>query len=565
MSFANFFIYYKSMNLTEEQKQIVEWKTDLVVEARAGTGKTTTLIEFSKNNPKERKLYLAFNRTIADEAKEKFSKEKVKNIDVFTAHGLAFKEIVQVRKYKLGFNYTPYSLLKIFRLDSNSENQKIITHVLKKFESFCNSADEDLSKFDYESSISTDRGRHFYKTFREPIDKYCKKFWESMKNKSIECTHSWYLKFYQLEKPKLPYGIIMLDECQDANPVILDIFNNQTSARKIAVGDNHQAIYGWRGAINAIDSFPYEKKYLTESFRFPQSIADSALQVLSYKENYDPDFDFSNIKLLGKGLSNRPVKTKAVISRSNLSILKMLINNKNSFVNPYIEGGLDSITCTNSGVKFLDIYYLMNNRKEEIQNHHLKTFKTIKDYVAYCEDVDDNSVPGVVDFLENLKNPFPIELDNLTNRCVKNSQESDYTFSTIHKAKGKEWDEVEILESNYEPNFPVALPSTSKDGKNLTEEELNLLKKRYVEELNIYYVGVTRARVKLHHNISWLDEIQQEETNNEKPIDSEIKTEIVEEEKAQVLASFNSFVESLSKEQLQNLLFILNKKLEEKN
>ncbi|APS68750.1 hypothetical protein AVI55_16905 (plasmid) [Piscirickettsia salmonis] len=51
-----------------------------------------------------------------------------------------------------------------------------------------------------------------------------------LKNHTIGITHDGYLKLYQLSKPILnQYDFIMLDEAQDANPAILDIFERQTA------------------------------------------------------------------------------------------------------------------------------------------------------------------------------------------------------------------------------------------------------------------------------------------------------------------------------------------------
>ncbi len=58
---------------TPEQSLITQYKGPrLVVKAYAGTGKTTTLVKYAHNNIDSRILYLAYNRAIRDEAREKF-------------------------------------------------------------------------------------------------------------------------------------------------------------------------------------------------------------------------------------------------------------------------------------------------------------------------------------------------------------------------------------------------------------------------------------------------------------------------------------------------------------
>ena len=59
---------------------------------------------------------------------------------------------------------------------------------------------------------------------------------------------------YQLSKPRLDleYDVLMLDEAQDAAPVMADIILQQEGCAKILVGDPHQEIYSFMGAKNAM-------------------------------------------------------------------------------------------------------------------------------------------------------------------------------------------------------------------------------------------------------------------------------------------------------------------------
>ena len=503
------------MILTEEQKQILSTKTDMVIEARAGTGKTTTLIEFSLQEEKDKKLYLAFNKSISEEAKVKFADRKVKNISISTAHGLAYKSIIIGKQYKLGYNLSTYHLAKHLKTTGTQAANKIVTHSIRKFDIFCNSAVDSVDDIVYKDYIDLERSSKFYSEHRSSVDKYAKQIWDDMVSKKLDCTHSFYLKLYQLSKPVLNQDIIMLDEAQDANPVILDIFFNQ-KCRKVMVGDNHQAIYSWRGAINALKLAPenWSKLQLTESFRFPQEIADLGLEVLSFKEGKEESFDFSKLRLIGKGTSTK-IETKAIISRSNIALLEKMIVSKNLYRKPFVEGGLDSLLQTNSGVSLTDIFYLKRGEKDKIQNFFVKNFKTLDELLDYYEDVDDQSINSFCNFIKKFENSLLVELDALKKRLSDSKEYADYIFSTIHKAKGNEWDEVTILSpDNFEDGFPIKVPNAitqkGRDGKviniELTDEEKEIKRKQWIEELNIYYVAVTRAKVKLSHSIEWLGE-----------------------------------------------------------
>jgi hypothetical protein len=81
-----------SFSPTEEQIAIIEGAkqhTDIAVEALAGTGKTTTLKLLADSKVGLKGTYVAFNKSIVDEAKAKFPS----SVHCSTAHGLAYQSI----------------------------------------------------------------------------------------------------------------------------------------------------------------------------------------------------------------------------------------------------------------------------------------------------------------------------------------------------------------------------------------------------------------------------------------------------------------------------------------
>ena len=91
--------------------------------------------------------------------------------------------------------------------------------------------------------------------------------------------HDHYLKYWALSKPVINTDFILFDEAQDADPIMLNVLNNQ-SAQVIYVGDRHQQIYAFRGAVNAMQSLEIPETRLSQSFRFGQDIADLANTIL---------------------------------------------------------------------------------------------------------------------------------------------------------------------------------------------------------------------------------------------------------------------------------------------
>src|SRR6266404_3927503 len=90
------------MQLTQEQTDIINSTGNIKINAVAGSGKTTTIIEYAKTRPPNSKiLYLAFNRSVKLEAVKKFSEKKLSNVQVETAHSLAYRQIVSKNNYKV--------------------------------------------------------------------------------------------------------------------------------------------------------------------------------------------------------------------------------------------------------------------------------------------------------------------------------------------------------------------------------------------------------------------------------------------------------------------------------
>lgn len=122
------------------------------------------------------------------------------------------------------------------------------------------------------------------------------------------------------------------------------------------------------------------------------------------------------------------------------------------------------------------------------------------EYINYLERMQDegrNSLSGSLHILEILEeigsycnniNEFIIKINNLKNVIQRASEnkEARITLTTIHSAKGLEYDQVYMIDNLNEINV---------DKKNISDEEYE---KRLEEERRIFYVGMTRAKNKLN-------------------------------------------------------------------
>src|SRR5687767_6002987 len=90
------------MELTAEQLAILGSTGNIKINAVAGSGKTTTVIEYARSRPSDsRILYLAFNKTVKEEAKTRFARKGLTNVQVETAHSLAYRNVVPKFGYQV--------------------------------------------------------------------------------------------------------------------------------------------------------------------------------------------------------------------------------------------------------------------------------------------------------------------------------------------------------------------------------------------------------------------------------------------------------------------------------
>jgi len=147
------------MQLTKEQKAIINSTGHIKINAVAGSGKTTTIIEYAKSRPSDKKiLYLAFNKSVKNEAIKKFADIGLKNVKVETAHSLAFKNIVYNYNYKIKHSgYKNFEIVDILGIKGTGEKLTefiVANHISKFISYFCNSNKNKVNDLNYLDVIS---------------------------------------------------------------------------------------------------------------------------------------------------------------------------------------------------------------------------------------------------------------------------------------------------------------------------------------------------------------------------------------------------------------------------
>lgn len=483
------------MQLTEEQRNIISCKDDLAVNAGAGAAKTTTLLLYSKARPKGNILYLAYNKAIKEEAKLKFLQHGINNVTIHTAHSLAYKSFPKI---KVTNSFSLSELIEICKIKSKSGNateEYILAKLIQDgFNIYCNKTD---NKLDINDLIIGGVDRKLVERYEQYIINGVKILTKKMKYGQIPFLHDYYLKMFQLHSVKLPYTHILFDEGQDASPVMLDIFLKQ-NATKVIVGDSAQAIYGYRLAVNALESVNFEKMTLSKSFRFDSSIAGLANNILSWKKlirKYNNSFMIEGVG---------GVKTEnstCYISRSNFGVLKSAIieveKQKPSSI--YFEGGIKGYSFLSSNQNLNDLLSLFYKKPQNAKNPMIKSMKNLNEVIQYSESVGDIELGNLAKIVQVYGKDLRHHIKHLYNINAKNKSDADIIFSTAHKSKGQEYDKVYLSDDFITLN---KVRIFSNNYLNISNKDISLEAEREKinEEINILYVASTRTKNILKRN-----------------------------------------------------------------
>lgn len=482
------------MQLTDEQLAIINSSGNIKINAVAGSGKTTTIIEYARTRPSDNRiLYLAFNKSVKLEAQKKFSEKGLTNVTVETAHSIAYRYTVPRFGYRIkAQDYKSTDLVEILGLKFSGDKHDVFivaTHILKLTAFFCNSDKEKVSDLDYITLVQEPEAKAFVQKNYEFIELQTRTFLAKMYKAEIEVTHDFYLKRFQLLKPQLPFDYILFDEGQDASAAMLDVFFRQ-EATKVIVGDTHQQIYGWRYAVNSLEKADFYTFQLSKSFRFPQEIAHLAEEILRRKEllgTYSP----VNISGLGKSTE---LKVKAILARTNLGLLMRAIEyvtGKKDLGGIYFEGNINSYMYADEGASLYDVLNLYNGDKKNIRDKLIKNMRDVVELEDYIEKTEDAQLGMMLEIIKEYGNKIPGILRNIKDKHVDNNdrEKADIIFSTVHRCKGLEYDSVQLVNDFLtDDKLEKLLASTDKN-------ELNFAKLN--EEINLLYVAVTRAKNQL--------------------------------------------------------------------
>lgn len=470
----------RELTPTPEQAHAVslaERGESMAIYAYAGTGKTATL-RLIGNALKGRGLYLAFNRGIAEEARQKFPR----SVTVKTQHALAFAAIGKDYRHRLERRLRPRQVIEALRLPPRQlpvEPQQAGEILLGMIQGFCQSADREVglrhAPVELLLRIALSRAprgagqeqvRNIAREIARPLLPHAQRLWEALiaPDGELPISHDIYLKLWALGDPKLPGDYILYDEAQDANPVMLDVIRRQPRHQTIWVGDPHQSIYQWRGAVDAMSALSdLPSATLTQSFRFGEDIAEAANAILgSY---LGVEAELRGTPEIPSQIARTP-RADAILHRGNIGVIESVIMVQDRGLKPAIAGGaLPLIQLLESAERL--------QAGQAVVSGELAGFGDWEEVREFADSEIGGDLSPFVRMVENYGIPYL--LDRIRPLRDAPIESADTVVSTAHKAKGLEWSRV-TLGSDF-----------NQEDEEAPTEGLE------VAEANLLYVAVTRA------------------------------------------------------------------------
>lgn len=501
-------------NWSAQQLAIFEWlgsgEGNLVVRARAGCGKTTTIVEALKHARESSVLLCAFNKRIAKELTTKVQATGG-SAEVKTLHGVGYG-IVQ--RY---WERCQLDARRGYDLAKQAAGDQAPDDMIAKIQKLAGTAKGMIAFFDRNDPELLDTMIDLAERFNlEPDDQWAADGWttEKVAQIAIEAMHLATLRGDTDRAPRIDfddmlflplannwarprYDLVAVDEAQDMNAAQIELARRvlREGGRMVVIGDDKQAIYGFRGAdsgaLDRLKSELHAKELgLTTTYRCGRAIVASAAKLV-------PDFTAGPNNPDGTIESlheSRLVETAQpgdfVLSRKNAPLVAICLRAIRAGKAARIEGkdvaaGLRSIV---KRWKPKNVQQLVDRIETWKENEAAKLVKKkAADLDAKLEEVNDKA-EILLALTDGLADPAEIfvRLDRLFGDNEDNPP-PQIVCSSIHKAKGLEARRVFILKATLYPQRKKFM----RDG--YSEAEALRMAQNEEEERNLDYVAQTRA------------------------------------------------------------------------
>lgn len=464
-------------------------KKPLIIKARAGTGKTTLIEEGTKSH-KVPTLLLCFNTEIKKHAELRMPP----NVTCKTFAGLAWNVPLQegLRNSTYGRIYgsvkNERGLERVrwrFLTGEYAKRFRVEEHIIHAsrltLECFVSTADRVINSYHIPKYLWMGKPKEEQKGFCEEVVSLSRKMWrmkENPKDKLMPVYWNDIIKMVQIEGDIIrmnDYDLIIVDEAQDITACVLDLIKQLRKAL-ILVGDDFQRLYAFIRTINSLDELEGVVKYLTESLRFDEVLASAANDTLDLLQHKSP-------RLIGSGPPTKisydePKCQHTVLCRTNSGLLEEAIKavRLNKRIN--VMGDLmGSIKQLESG------YYLSIGQLDRVTHGSLIGMKDWSE-VESLKEYDPN-LQMMYNQVIMYGNRIPHFCEELEDAGEVPEHKAEIVLSTVHKAKGREWNHVRMSR-----DFPKLIYFSENDRAYKVKKH----------EVYTAYVAITRARSTLYAN-----------------------------------------------------------------
>lgn len=513
----------EQVKILNEVKQILENEQEkkIGIVATAGSGKTFTLTKLAEDNPNKKFLYLVFNKEAKLDAQKRFPN----NTKVSTLHALAFRGIFPrgLQGKELLPRYQDFDFEPIKDQFAGKVNLKKLAY---NFSNKLRDMEFDIDK-----------------------DSTYKIMWNAIKGGDVDYTHDAYLREF-IENDILinrltgEYDAILIDEAQDLNPMTFAMLK-KIDKTQIFVGDPNQAIYAFNDCINVFNKIKFHKMFfLSQTFRCTNDIVDKANILLRKIARQDTKEMITEVEY-------KEYKNTAILTRTNAGMIEYLVKCMQSGEKlPYLVK--DSKILFEDTFLFYDFYETMNRNKTKIlskceqcdlskrenfkgmldeletfnatkpSDFWLQKFYTLEEFDEYIESAlntkDKPSMLALKNVVTNIPKTITAELSQIVNS--NSYSDKNQKILTAHISKGLEYDKVIIFDdfiNFYELDGKIkelkddieklknsansSTDSVIQSQIENTEDYLKELNQKRIDELNLLYVAITRAK----YSLSFLD------------------------------------------------------------
>jgi superfamily I DNA/RNA helicase len=464
---------------------------NITVKATAGSGKTTTIVNACAHLPYgKRSLFVAFNRHTVQELKDRLPN----TVDCFTLHSVGAKSIyaskhevtmnekkqlsylepefyhVQDVRERWAFVYEADRLLSLVRATMTKLTVEDVMLLAKNHNLF---PDEEV----------------VYAVIAAAFE--MKQYWaEERSTVSIDFQDMIEAPALRKEIRVPQYDFVLVDEAQDCSKLdqlLIERLLKPVKGRLIAVGDDRQSVYSFRGAdVGSFDHFRTRPNTvnlpLTVSYRCPKSVVKEAQKLYQEIEPFDGNFEGE----VREGELAEVVNGDMVIARNLRPLIVAFMDLLDQGKKPVIIGkeltknllqlleGVHAGTDIGELVKHNSL--MLSNLTERLKQRGVQNYTAHPKYETLREKLQ------VLELLGR-KCATIGQLKSMINHIFDDESVRPIRLMTVHKSKGLEADRVFFIRS-FEGN--TLIPS----GYAVTADQLT-------QEKNLQFVATTRAKKSL--------------------------------------------------------------------